>query len=87
MAAMDSGQRQVWIISAVIEATEADAEAAQEAIARALCPDDMHPGPCPVPWTTYTVRFEDLDEERRGLWQESFDEDRLAQSRAEAEGR
>jgi len=84
---MDSGQRQVWIISAVIEASDADAETAKEAIARALCPDDMHPGPCPVPWTMYAIRFEDLDDERRRLWQESFDEDRLAQSRATDEDR
>jgi hypothetical protein len=80
---MDSGQREVWVISTVIEATRADADAAKEAIARALCPDDMHAGPCPVPWTMYAVRFEDLDEEQRRLWQESFDEDRIAQSRAE----
>jgi hypothetical protein len=32
------------MISAVIEATEDDAFAAQEAIARALCLDEDHPG-------------------------------------------
>jgi hypothetical protein len=87
MAAMDSTTRQVWVISAVIEATSAEADAAQEAIARALCPDDAHPGPCPVPWTTMAVKFEDLDDDQRRAWQRSFDEDRIAHSRTEHESR
>ena len=70
--------RQVWRIAALIEATEADALAAQQAIARALCPDPNHDGYCPVPWTTMACRFEDLDPEERAMWAESFEEDRRA---------
>jgi hypothetical protein len=39
--------RTVWIISAVIEASEEEARAAQEAIARALCTDENHTGEWP----------------------------------------
>jgi hypothetical protein len=60
--------RTVWMISAVIEASEEDARAAQEAIARALCPDENHAGYCPVPWTTLACRFNDLDDEERAQW-------------------
>ena len=37
--------------SEIIEATPEQAEAAADAIARALCPDEHHPGYCEVPWT------------------------------------
>jgi len=65
------------MVSAVIEATEDAAHAAQEAIARALCPDENHPGYCPVPWTTMICRFDDLDPEERAEWEADFAEDRL----------
>jgi hypothetical protein len=54
------------MISTVIEADEDAAFAAQEAIARALCSGEDHPGYCPVPWTTIICRFADLDPEERG---------------------
>jgi hypothetical protein len=69
--------RTVWMISAVIEATEDDAFAAQEAIARALCSDEHHPGYCRVPWTMITCRFADLDPEERADWEAEFAKDRL----------
>jgi hypothetical protein len=65
------------MVSAVIEATEDAAQAAQEAIARALCPDENHPGYCTVPWTTMICRFDDLDPEERAVWEADFAEDRL----------
>ena len=68
--------REVWRISAIIEATAEQAEAAQDAIARALCPDDKHPGYCEVPWTLMACRFEALDDDAKVAWQEGFDEDR-----------
>jgi hypothetical protein len=68
--------RTVWMISAVIEATEDDATAALEAIARALCPDEDHPGYCPVPWTLISCRFDDLDPEERADWAADFAKDR-----------
>jgi hypothetical protein len=69
--------RTVWMISTVIEADEDAAFAAQEAIARALCSDDGHPGYCPVPWTTIICRFADLDPEERAGWEAEFANDRL----------
>ncbi|MDP9386858.1 MAG: hypothetical protein M3Q48_02750 [Actinomycetota bacterium] len=63
-------------MTAIIEATPEDAERAQEAIARALCPDESHPGQCPVPWTTMICRFEDLDDDEQAAWQADFDADR-----------
>ena len=68
--------REVWQVSAIIEATAEQAEAAQEAIAKALCPDEEHPGYCEVPWTLLACRFEDLNDQDKVSWQESFDEDR-----------
>lgn len=64
--------RTVWRISAIIEASEEDARAAEEAIARALCPDENHTGYCPVPWTTLACRFDDLDDGDRVEWEAEF---------------
>ncbi|MCU1460939.1 MAG: hypothetical protein JWO37_1014 [Acidimicrobiales bacterium] len=71
-----SGERTIWQVSAVIEATEEQKDTALEAIARALCPDEDHPGHCPVPWTLMACRLNDLDPEERASWQEDFDEER-----------
>ncbi len=71
-----SEERMVWRITTIIEATEEEANVAQEAIGRALCPDPGHSGYCPVPWTTLAARFDDLDPQERSTWQASFDEDR-----------
>jgi hypothetical protein len=67
----------VWKVSAIIEATEEAALVALQAIARALCPDENHPGYCPVPWTTMVCRFDDLDAEERDEWEADFAKDRL----------
>ncbi|HET9465726.1 MAG TPA: hypothetical protein VFO71_09365 [Gemmatimonadales bacterium] len=69
-------ERTVWKVTTIIEATAEQAEAAQEAIARALCPEENHPGYCPTPWTMVTCRFEDLSEDERTAWQADFDEER-----------
>ena len=75
--------RTVWNISVIIEATEDQAHAAQEAIERALCPNPDHAGYCAVPWTTVATRFEDLDPTERAAWQADFDEDRRRAHRGE----
>jgi hypothetical protein len=67
-------ERRVWAIQVVIEATDEQAEAAEEAIARVLCPDDNHPGYCETPWTTIRYILADLDEDERAAWQVDFDE-------------
>lgn len=67
-------ERLVWAIKVVIEATEEQAAMAEEAIARALCPDEHHPGYCPVPWSTLRVALADLDDDERAGWREDFDE-------------
>jgi hypothetical protein len=66
------GRRSVWKVSAIIEAAEDAALAAQEAIARTLCPNENHPGYSPVPWTTMVCRFDDLDAEERAEWVADF---------------
>ena len=68
-----SEERTVWKVTAIIEETADEAEAAQEAIARALCPDESHAGECATPRTMVTCRFED---EERAEWQEEFDAER-----------
>jgi hypothetical protein len=69
-------ERQIWAIQVVIEATDEQADAAEEAIARALCPDENHPGYCDTPWTTIRCVLTDLGEDERAAWQVDFDEDR-----------
>ena len=71
-----SDERTVWKVTAIIEATAGQAEEAQEAIGRVLCPDENHPGDCATPWTLIACRFEDLTEEDRAAWQATFDEER-----------
>lgn len=60
----------------MIEATEEEASEAEEAIARALCPDQDHSGYCEVPWTTLRVALADLDDDERAIWQDDFDDQR-----------
>jgi hypothetical protein len=71
-----SEERTVWKVAVIIEATADHAEAAQQAIARALCPDESHSDFCPTPWTMVACRFEDLSEDERAAWQADFDEER-----------
>jgi hypothetical protein len=71
-----SEERTVWKVTAIIEATADQAEAAQQTIARAVCPDENHPGYCPNPWTMVACRFEDMPEDERAAWQADFDEER-----------
>jgi hypothetical protein len=78
MAESTTNQRTIWKVSAIIEATDEQKDAALEAIARALCPDEHHPGDCPVPWTLMACGFDDLDPENRAAWQESFADDQRA---------
>ncbi|MFN2607357.1 MAG: hypothetical protein ABR511_05605 [Acidimicrobiales bacterium] len=69
-------ERRVWAVKVLIEATEDQAEAAEEAITRAPCPDENHPGHCPLPWTLVKCALGDLDEVERADWQQTFDEQR-----------
>jgi hypothetical protein len=68
-------ERQIWAIQVVIEATDEQADAAEDAIARALCHEN-HPGHCETPWTTIRCVLTDLDEDERAAWQVDFDEAR-----------
>ncbi len=68
--------RSVWAIKVLIEATEDQAELAEEAIARALCPDENHPGYCGVPRTLVKCSLADLDEVERAEWEQTFDDQR-----------
>jgi hypothetical protein len=65
--------RRVWYVTAVIEASAEDADAAAEAIARALCPDPDHEGQCPVPWT---IMLSEIEEPDRSRWLAGFDQER-----------
>jgi len=66
----------VWMVTAIIEATAQGARDAQDAIERALCPDEDHPGYCSAPWTTLICRFDDLDPRERAKWEADFARDR-----------
>ncbi len=76
-----SDQR-LWAVRVILEGDETSVEEAQEAIARALCPDENHPGPCPTPWTMITVRLDELDQKEQREWQPLFDDERRATKKA-----
>jgi hypothetical protein len=63
-------ERTIWAIKVLIEATVEQADEA--AVASALCPEEDHPGDCPVPWTTVLCRLDDLGPEERATWSKSF---------------
>jgi hypothetical protein len=51
-----------WRFTVVLQATEAEADQAADAIARALCPDEFHDGPCRTPWALIRSRLDDMDD-------------------------
>lgn len=67
---LPQADRRVWRVTAVIEASAADADVVAEAIARALCPDPDHEGRCRVPWTIMLCEVEEPD---RSDWLAGFD--------------
>ncbi|MET8259519.1 hypothetical protein [Micromonospora sp. NPDC005205] len=54
------GQPSIWELRVGIYASAEDARALVDQIAALLCPDDVHPGPCPVPWSIDLLRDTDL---------------------------
>ena len=46
-------------VSALIHATEREANALQGQLQRLLCPDPDHTPPCPIPWETTVEPVED----------------------------
>lgn len=55
--------RDVWLVQIVLRATEAELRQATDAIARALCPDESHEGPCATPWTMVSARVDDIEDQ------------------------
>jgi hypothetical protein len=53
----------VWQVRIVLRASEDELRQATDAIARALCPDEFHDGPCPTPWSMSTSRVDDMDDQ------------------------
>jgi hypothetical protein len=51
------------MLKVVLKGTQAEAEAAADAVGRALCPDETHDGPCNTPWTVVLSRLEDTRNE------------------------
>ncbi len=52
----------LWQICVVLRASEAELQQATDAIARALCPDELHDGPCPIPWAISSSSVDDMDD-------------------------
>jgi hypothetical protein len=75
-------EKRVWAIKVYIEATEEEADEAVRAIGSALCPEENHPGYCPVPWATVLVPPDSLDPDELADWSRSFAEDRDRARRA-----
>lgn len=42
--------KSLWRIDLTILATQIEVDQVAEKIQRALCPDEDHLGPCPIPW-------------------------------------
>lgn len=47
-------ERQAMVLEIGGRGSGGSAERVSEALRRALCPDDFHVGPCPIPWGTMT---------------------------------
>lgn len=47
----DAEMRPVWQLEFVLTGSETQRERASEAMRRALCPDEFHPGLCEIPWS------------------------------------
>ena len=75
-------ERRLWGIRVIIEATASSAEEAQNAVAKALCPDEDHPGYCPTPWMMSAFRIDELEGDERVAWQELFDDQRRSAAEA-----
>ena len=45
-------ERRFFRVSALVHATEAEAENLADQLGRLLCPDPQHAPPCPIPWET-----------------------------------
>jgi hypothetical protein len=54
---------EVWQVSVVLRATEAEVRQTAEAIARVLCSDESHDGPCPIPWAMRSSRVDDIEDQ------------------------
>ena len=75
-------EKRVWAIKVFIEATAEEADEAVRAIGSALCPEENHPGYCPVPWATMLIPPDSLDPDELAEWSGSFAEDRERARRA-----
>lgn len=78
--------KRVWAIKVFVEATEEEANEAVESIGSALCPEENHPGYCPVPWATVLIPPDSLDPDELAEWSRSFAEDRERARRADEPG-
>lgn len=75
-------EKRVWAIKVFIEATAEEADEAVRAIGSALCPEENHPGHCPVPSATVLVPPDSLDPHELAEWSRSFADDRERARRA-----
>lgn len=75
-------EKQVWAVKVFIEATAEDADEAVRAIGSALCPEENHPGYCPIPRATMLIPPDSLDPDELAEWSRSFAEDRERARRA-----
>ncbi len=58
--ASPSGQRRLYQVTTYVLAAADEIDAVTQAIARSLCQDLEHEGPCAHPWEIRTVRAEDV---------------------------
>lgn len=67
-----AGERQPLILEIGGRGARRRAEEAAQALGRMLCPDDFHPGPCPIPWTTMTWGLRDETRAEKALVRDLF---------------
>ncbi|MFR9749541.1 hypothetical protein ACL02S_00740 [Nocardia sp. 004] len=66
---LDPGERSVYELRAGVIAEEHEVGPLLEALTGLLCPDDQHPGPCPIPWSaSFTTAIDDTDRDYLEHW-------------------
>lgn len=70
-------EKRLWEIRLGVVASEAEARAVAEQIERLLCPDPDHAPPCPIPWSISTTAEDDMEPERREMYDDVVEQHRI----------
>lgn len=65
-------ERRPMVLEIGGKGSEPSAEKASEAVLHALCPDDLHSGPCPIPWGSTTLALRQESRAEKSFYRDLF---------------